>query len=138
LERFRELSGRDPTHVDSHHHVHRDEGRTATFEHLVAPLGVPLRRDGRVAYVGGFWGQWEPGVTDLKYLSREFLLELVRTETVEGWTELACHPARVTGDFSSSYLEERAVELATLTEPGLRADVEQLGVELVSYNDWRR
>ena len=25
LELFRELVGREPTHVDSHHHVHRDE-----------------------------------------------------------------------------------------------------------------
>ena len=136
LGRFRELTGADPTHVDSHHHVHAEEDRMATFAQLVAPLGVPLRHDGRVAYIGGFWAQWEPDVTELRYVSRDFLLELVRTEALEGFTELACHPARITGDFSSSYLDERAVELQTLTGPGLREEIGELGVRLVSYHDW--
>ncbi len=52
LERFRALVGAEPTHVDSHHHVHLDARRIATFKRLVAPLGVPLRGAGRVAYIG--------------------------------------------------------------------------------------
>ena len=31
LERFRELLGRDPTHLDSHHHVHASETRMPIF-----------------------------------------------------------------------------------------------------------
>ena len=38
LERFRELTGSEPTRVDSHHHVHL--ARMSTFAPLVAPLGV--------------------------------------------------------------------------------------------------
>lgn len=136
LERFRELVGADPTHVDSHHHVHETERRMATFSELVAGLGVPLRRDGRVAYIGAFYAQWEPGVTELRYVSREFLLEVARSEALDGFTELGCHPARVTGDFSSSYLREREVELRTLTEPGLKDELEAIGLRLVSYRDW--
>ncbi|MGO9751514.1 MAG: ChbG/HpnK family deacetylase [Solirubrobacteraceae bacterium] len=139
LERFRELTGCDPTHVDSHHHVHTwSRARLVAFSRLVEPLGVPLRGQGQVAYVGGFWAQWEPGVTNLRYVSSPFLLHLIRAKVLDGFTELACHPARINGDFSSSYLDERAVELATLTEPGLRAAVEALGVELVSFHSWRR
>jgi predicted glycoside hydrolase/deacetylase ChbG (UPF0249 family) len=137
LERFRELMRADPTHVDSHHHVHSGE-RMATFSELVAPLGVPLRHAGQVAYIGGFWAQWEPGVTELRYVGRDFLLELVRTEALEGFTELACHPARIVGDFRSSYLAEREVELRTLTAPELAEAIEALGVRLVSYRDWSR
>ena len=136
LERFRELMGTDPTHVDSHHHVHSEEERMSSFVRLVRPLGVPLRHDGQVAYIGGFWAQWESGVTELRYVSRDFLLELARTEALDGFTELACHPARVTGDFRSSYLAEREVELRTLTESELREKIEALGVRLVSYRDW--
>lgn len=136
LERFRELTGTDPTHVDSHHHVHAEEERMASFRRLVAPLGVPLRHDGRVAYIGGFYAQWEEGVTELRYISPEFLLELVGTEALEGFTELACHPARLTGDLESTYLEERQVELQTLTEPGLRERIEALGVTLTSFGSW--
>lgn len=136
LERFRELTGADPTHVDSHHHVHTEGDRMSTFSELVAPLGVPLRGDGRAAYIGGFYAQWEPGVTNLEYVSRSFLLELVRDEALEPFTELACHPARITGDFTSKYLTEREVELRTLTEPGLREEIEALGVKLVNYRAW--
>jgi chitin disaccharide deacetylase len=137
LERFRELIGADPSHIDSHHHVHAEEGRLTSFAELTAPLGVPLRHDGRIAYVGGFYGQWEDGVTDLSHIQLPFLLELVATEVLDGFTELACHPGRVTGDFDSIYLNERAVELATLTTVGLRAEIEALGVELVSFHEWR-
>jgi hypothetical protein len=35
-------------------------------------------------------------------------------------------------------LNERAVELATLTEPGLREALDALGAELVSYHAWTR
>lgn len=136
LERFRELVGRDPTHVDSHHHVHATESRLPIFRELAAPLGVPLRNDGRVAYIGGFWAQWEPGVTRLEHVGRAHLRHLIHTEVGEGFTELACHPARITGDFRSSYLHERAVELATLTEPGLAEEIRASGVTLVSYHEW--
>ena len=61
------------------------------------------------------------------------LLELIRTQASVGLTEIGCHPARVTGDFASSYLRERAAELETLTAPGLSRQIEALGVELVSF-----
>lgn len=137
LERFRTLVGRDPTHVDSHHHVHAEGERMKTFKELVAPLGVPLRHDGRLGYIGGFYAQWEWLVTELRYVSRPFLVHLAATEVGEGFTELACHPARIVGDFESAYLHEREVELATLTEPGLREEIEGLGVSLASFHDWR-
>lgn len=137
LERFRELTGRDPTHVDSHHHVHSQNGRMATFKALVEPLGVPLRNDGQVAYIGGFWPEWEPGIKNLDYIRRPFLRHLVETEADEGYTELACHPARVTDDLESSYREEREIELQTLTEEGLREELETAGIKLVSYFQWR-
>lgn len=136
LERFRELIGGDPTHVDSHHHSHTTPGRLATFSELVAPLGVPLRHDGRVTYLGGFWGQAENGGPALDRISQDALLEMVRT-LGDGFTEIGCHPARVTGDFQSSYLIERETELQTLTSPGLREAIEASGAELVSYRDWR-
>ncbi len=137
LERFRKLMGRDPTHVDSHHHVHAEGDRMATFKALVEPLGVPLRNDGQVAYIGGFWPEWEPGVKNLDYIRRPFLRHLVDTEVGEGFTELACHPARVTDDLFSSYRDERALELQTLTEAGLREELEGAGVRLTSYHEWR-
>lgn len=138
LKRFRALMGAEPTHVDSHHHAHAENKRLAVFAELVAPLGVPLRHDGRVPYLGAFYGQPQPGVSDLRYVRRDFLLELIRSGAADGFTEIGCHPARINGDFQSSYLDERMVEFATLTGPGLREEIEATGVELVSFHDWRQ
>jgi predicted glycoside hydrolase/deacetylase ChbG (UPF0249 family) len=137
LGRFRKLMGRDPTHVDSHHHVHLEGDRLEHFARLVAPLAVPVRGDGRIAYIGGFYAQWEWLVTNLEYVSPQFLDRLLREEVTQPWTELACHPGRVVGDFDSEYLHEREAELATLTEPGLRARIADLGIELAGFAAWR-
>jgi predicted glycoside hydrolase/deacetylase ChbG (UPF0249 family) len=134
LARFRELTGSGPTHVDSHHHVH--VSRWTTFAPLVAPLGVPLRGDGTVPYLGDFYAQPRPGVVELDRVRAPFLLELIeRGAAANGVTELGCHPGRVTGDLVSSYSLEREVELATLTDPDVRTRIEELGVTLVSYRD---
>ena len=136
LTRFRELTGAEPTHVDSHHHVHMT--RMSTFAPLVAPLGVPLRGDGRVRYLGDFYAQPSRGVSELERVRAPFLLELLSAGAVGAeFVELGCHPARVTDDLRSSYAGEREVELATLTEPDLRARIERLGFTLASYRDWR-
>ncbi len=136
LERFRELTGAEPTHVDSHHHVHLT--RMSTFEPLVAPLGVPLRGDGRVRYLGAFYAQPQRGVVELERVSTGFLLELLAGDDAMGeFIEVGCHPGRVTPDLVSSYTPEREVELATLTEPGMRAQIDGLGFTLASYHDWR-
>jgi chitin disaccharide deacetylase len=129
LERFRELLGRDPTHVDSHHHVHVQH--LGTFRALVEPLGIPLRHDGRVPYIGDFWGQPDPA-----HVGSAFLHKLIETQVGEGFSELGCHPARTSEDLHSSYVHERAVELRTLTEPGLREEIEAGGVRLASYHRW--
>jgi chitin disaccharide deacetylase len=131
LERFRELVGRDPTHVDSHHHVHAHGERLERFKQLVEPIGVPLRHAGQVAYIGGFWGQ-----PDLEDVSAASLRKLIASQVADGFSELACHPGRISEDLRSSYLHEREAELATLTEAGLPAEIEHTGVRLVSYHQW--
>ncbi len=136
LARFRELMRSDPTHVDSHHHVHF--AHLSTFGALVAPLGAPLRGDGRVRYIGDYYGQPRPGVVDRERIAAAFLLALVEAEATAEFSELGCHPGRVTEELHSSYGPEREIELATLTEPGLRQRIESLGVTLASYHDLPR
>jgi chitin disaccharide deacetylase len=134
LDRFRELTGADPTHVDSHHHVHLT--RMPMFAPLVEPLGVPLRGDGRARFVVAFYGQPRAGVVDLECVRAPYLLELLATEATDELNELGCHPARVTPDLVSSYMREREAELATLTDPDLGARIEAIGLKLTSFHDW--
>jgi predicted glycoside hydrolase/deacetylase ChbG (UPF0249 family) len=138
LDAFHRLLGRLPTHVDSHHHVHREEHLFPLFREMTAPLGVPLRADGGVHFVGGFYAQWEWQVTNLEYVSVPFLRRLLREEVAEGWTEISCHPGYVSPDFMSVYLAEREAEVRTLTDSRVRRAVDELGIRLASYSDYRR
>ena len=136
LERFRELTGSDPTHVDSHHHVHLTPAVDVRAAGRAARRAAPRRR-ARHATSATFYAQPRRGVVELDRVRTPFLLELLASEAAGEFTELGCHPARVTGDLVSSYAPEREVELATLTEPDLRARIEGLGLTLASYHDWR-
>lgn len=135
VDAFEALLGRPPTHVDSHHHVHRRDEIAPIAHELATTLGVPLREAGSIPYVGGFYGQWERQVTDLEHIGPEFLIWILRNEVDEGWTEIGCHPGFVTDDFTSVYLAEREVEVETLTDPAVRAEIEALGIRLASYAD---
>jgi hypothetical protein len=133
LERFHDLMGTGPTHVDSHRHMHLDEGVRELFAELAAPLGVPLRGDGQVRFVGNFYAQWEWGVTDLDHVSVDALEAILREEVREGWTEISCHPGYVSEDYTPMYRHEREAELRTLIAPQIKLAIDELGIDLQSY-----
>jgi predicted glycoside hydrolase/deacetylase ChbG (UPF0249 family) len=136
LDLFRELLDRDPTHVDSHRHVHREPHLFPVVLELVEPLGVPLRGDGQVRFVGGFYGQWEWQVTNLDYVGVPHLEEMLRTEVVDAWTEFSCHPGYVSAEFPSTYFYEREEEIRTLTHRRIREVLGEEGISLASYLDY--
>lgn len=135
LDLFRDLVGQPPTHLDSHHHIHRRPTIRSLVRELAAPLGVPVREDGTVTYIGGFYAQWEWKVTDLYHVSPDFLIWILRNEVGAGWTEIGCHPGYISDDFTSVYLTEREVELATLKHPAVREEIRRLGIRLASYRE---
>lgn len=135
LEEFERLLGRLPTHVDSHRHVHREDHLFPVFVEVVEPLGVPLRGDGKVSYVGGFYAQWEWKKTQLEYVSVEHFERMLREEVADGWTEFGCHPGYVNG-MRSVYLQEREEEVRTLTDPRLKRTIEELGIRLAGFGEY--
>ena len=106
------------------------------FQELVEPLGVPLRGDGRVRFVGGFYAQWEWMVTNLEYVSVSFLQNMLKDEVGQAWTQFSCHPGYLSPGYSGPYLKEREAEVATLTDPRIRRTVADLGIRLASYTDY--
>ena len=108
------------------------------FRELVEPLGVPLRGETGVRFIGGFYAQWEWMVTNLEYVSVPRLQCMLRKEVGKRWTEVSCHPGYVSPDFTSVYLTERETEVRTLTDLHIRYTIEQLGICLVSYTDYLR
>ncbi len=139
LDRFHTLLGHGPTHVDSEAHAHRKHGLLPVFQELVEPLGVPLRHDGTVRFVGGFYAQWHYGESEPEHISVGALEEMLRLEIEEGWTEFSCHPGYCSPDYAGSvYYADRELELNTLTDTGIRREIDRLGIRLASYADWDR
>lgn len=130
LERFRALLGRDPTHLDSHQHVHESEPAKGVTEALAAELGVPLRNRA-VRYDGGFYGQSGKGEPFPQGIAPEALAELIRI-LPPGWTEIGCHPAAGPVP-TSSYDAERQIELATLCDPRVREALNVTNVKLCNF-----
>jgi predicted glycoside hydrolase/deacetylase ChbG (UPF0249 family) len=133
LERFTELTGRNPTHIDAHHNVHRKEDLLPAFLAVARRLQVPLRGYCRVHHINSFYGQWE-GEARLEHVSPAAIERIVGSEIRDGFNELMCHPGYA-NDLQSSYLHEREAELATLCDPGVAALLARQEVRLVTFRE---
>ena len=131
LEQFRALVGRDPTHLDSHQHVHRREPAQALLRAAGEALGIPVRHFSPYTYVGDFYGQTDDGNPVPGALTEEHLLKIVTKLTPGNW-ELACHPAAGPTP-SSMYSNERLLELAILTSERIAEALPQLGISLLPF-----
>jgi predicted glycoside hydrolase/deacetylase ChbG (UPF0249 family) len=134
FDRFVELMETAPTHLDSHHNVHRDPRLEPLFLELAEEHSLPLREHSVVRYFPSFYGQWK-GETHLEQIGAEMLERMLRTEIAEGLTELGCHPGYVDEHLDSSYSLERETELHTLCAPSVRPVLDELAIRLISFRD---
>jgi predicted glycoside hydrolase/deacetylase ChbG (UPF0249 family) len=135
LERFRELTGRDPSHLDSHQHAHNHEPLATIAAELGAELGVPVRATNpEIAYCGSFYGQGRIGEPLPEAITADHLVRLIQ-ELPAGVTELGCHPGIGVGPSESSYNREREQEVAALCHPLVSDAIRREGVELRSFAD---
>lgn len=133
LSVFRQLIGRDPTHLDSHQHVHRSEPTRSILVALGRSLGIPVRHFGIVQHCGGFYGQTNNGHPYPEGLTVNHLIALIALLPV-GVTEISCHPGH-RPDVESMYCVERVLELDTLCDPRVRECLVTSGIELCSFHD---
>ncbi len=134
LAAFRELVGGDPTHLDSHQHVHRFEPVASLALQVAEEIGVPLRsHDPRIRYCGDFYGRTREGRPLHEAITGEALIGLLRA-LPEGVTELACHPGE--GSLNDGeYAIERQLEVRALTDFRVRATLDREGIGLCSFAD---
>lgn len=139
LGQFRELTGRLPTHLDSHHHTHRLPAVLEAVMEVAREHGLPVRnaspavarrlREAGVAttdrFVERFFGD---GAT------LETLLDVFRRAGAagDGATEVMCHPARPDEALraESTYAVERERELEVLIHPAARDAPDAAGLRL--------
>jgi predicted glycoside hydrolase/deacetylase ChbG (UPF0249 family) len=139
IEAFARRFGRPPTHLDSHHHVHRLARVAETVLDVALAARLPLRsqdpgfrdgvrrRGGRTAdhFVGG------DGVEP--YWTTGRLLDVL-AGLPGGVTELMCHPGYFDDTLAySRYGKQRETELAALCDGEARATVERLGIRLAHF-----
>jgi hypothetical protein len=138
--RARQLIGREPTHIDTHHWVHDHPALSWAVCELARETGAaarshtPAQRDEYRA----------KGVRTPDHFTREFqhpghievadlLALLARVE--DGVTELMCHPGEPDPELvaTSAYARERPIELATLTDARVRAALDQRRIKLATF-----
>jgi predicted glycoside hydrolase/deacetylase ChbG (UPF0249 family) len=139
LALFRRLTGRMPTHLDSHHHSHRLPVVLDAVLEVAREEGLPVRRASEEVasrataagvrttdrFVESFFGE---------AATLEELLEIARG-LGSGITELMCHPGYADEELRQGrgYADARERELAVLTDPRAAATIEELGIGLTHF-----
>ena len=128
------LTGRRPTHLDSHQNVHLREPARRCFIEAAARCALPLRQHTPgLHYRGDFYGQTAEGLPLPEAIEADRLIRIIRT-LPPGLTELTCHPGEA-DDIETTYRHERALELRTLCNPRVRDALTAAGVALCSFDN---
>jgi predicted glycoside hydrolase/deacetylase ChbG (UPF0249 family) len=142
--RARELLGRAPTHLDSHHWLHDEPALEWAIAAVASETGAAVRphddqqRDRLRA----------AGIRTVDHYRRDFqheghvdvaTLERILADVGEGTTELGCHPGEADAELArtSTYASLRVLELATLTDPRAKAAIARHGITLSDYTALR-
>lgn len=132
LNRFIDLVGRPPTHLDSHQHVHRQEPVHSAMRLASRRLKVPLRHfDAGVHFCGSFYGQTKDGLPHPEGISLMGLLNILKC-LGPGITELACHPG-LDDDTDSMYCTQRAIEVGTLCDYNVLQAIQNAAISLCHF-----
>ena len=136
---FRRMTGRLPTHLDSHHHSHRLPAVFDALLEVAREHRLPIRRSSpaigeRVAAAG---------LNTTDRFGESFFAETATLETLlaivrglePGVTELMCHPGYSDDDLrrASGYADDREREITVLTHPDVVAAVRESDIELSHF-----
>ncbi len=137
LDAFRKRVGKNPTHIDSHQHLHRNEPVLSILREVAQGCDVPLRSfTPDIAYCGDFYGQTGEGAPYPEGITVECFLNVI-DKLPPGFTEAACHPGN-DPTLDSVYRLERLQEMSVLCDPRVRAAIERKKVQLCSFVDYAR
>ena len=161
MESFILAAGRKPSHLDSHHHSsYFTPGILEAFFKLAREYNIPIRlplAHGQNPYTAGIpeelveamaeFGpqlleEYQPHSPDAFFASfyddlatqAEFT-RILSHFIPNGSFEIMCHPGYVDEAFAreSGYAFQRQAELEILTNPALRNEVENRGIELINF-----
>ena len=139
IDAFRRITGRFPTHLDSHHHVGRHEPIQTLLFDFAKAIKVPVRsqdaevraaaRQLRLSTPDHFFGESGPE----PYWSVERVLDHLKA-LPDGVSEFMTHPGYFDDDLAGSrYGKQREVELRGLTDPRAREVIAREGIRLCHF-----
>jgi len=163
IEAFITASGRQPTHLDSHHHSsYFSEPLMRAMLELACdydcairqprafrpdglPDGLPEQVQEPIQEYGPrLIAEFESRCPDVFYASfyddlatRQELLRILDDLSM-GTSEIMCHPGYASPELiaSSYYSNQREIELQILTDPTVKEIVEQKGIELITFAEF--
>lgn len=137
LAEFRRLVGRNPSHLDSHQHVHRNEPVRSYLAKIACQLSIPMREySPGIHYCGDFYGQTAEG-EPMRDVLNVGGLKRILAALPSGITELGCHPGYADG-LVTMYRREREMETRVLCAPEVREALAAMHIELCSFDDVSR
>jgi predicted glycoside hydrolase/deacetylase ChbG (UPF0249 family) len=140
IDRFGELRGAPPTHLDSHKHHHARPELLAAFASVGAELRLPIRAmddsiRNELRRAGVRTTEHFLGDADLRPCwSPERLLAAVVT-LPDATSELMCHPGYAPSHARTSFGAEREIELRAVCDPRVREALTRAGVVLISFRE---
>ena len=139
FDRFLELTGLLPTHLDSHHHSHRHPVVCDALVTLAAKHDLPIRNSS--PEIGSRLRR--EGVATTDFFVEDFFGEDARLDILieilggirPGITEVMCHPAHVDDELrsTSGYADNRERELEVLTSPQALQAVQDFNLRPVHF-----
>jgi hypothetical protein len=139
LDRLEALLGRPATHLDSHHHAHREPAVLSGLIRAAVRRGLPVRsvdpamraalRAAGLRTNDAFAGDAE----DAAFWTPEEWHRQLEALPADGLIELMCHPGYAPSTVTSRYAAQREVELRTFTSPDARAALEARRLVLESW-----
>lgn len=153
IERFIQATGKNPTHLDSHHHS--SYFSTALFRGMLelakeydCAIRYPFTQVSReieetakhaTALMQEFDLSW-PDVFIVDFYDEEATPEQLLSildHVGEGTSEIMCHPGYVDDAFAkeSVYNFQRQRELKILTDPAIKEAIRSQGIQLITFAD---
>lgn len=143
-QRFIDIFGCEPDHIDSHHHVHMFKQIFPIVAAFAKEKSLPIRVDRPLAQKEGIntTGVMSTDGFDSQFYGDEitqtlFLKALDESKARhENSLEVMTHPAFIDNPLrKSGYCFQRLTELEVLTEPSLKQAIIERGYQLGTYQD---
>lgn len=138
FNRFVDVFGREPTHIDSHHHVHMIPAIFPLVAEFAQRKGVAMRLDREVRELPDVVVTSTEGFSSAFYgdeISEALFLKVLDDSAVRS-LEIMAHPAFIDNTVrKSAYCWPRLAELDVLTSASLKYAIAERGYRLGTFRD---